>query len=122
MFATVPTAIGLIKGGRVRALAITNSKRFPPLPELPTIAEAGVPGFAVNNWCGVFVPAGTPTAVVGRLNGELAKVLAMPEVGKRLLDSGIGAASNAPEQFTAYIRAETKKWAAVIRDANVRLE
>jgi tripartite-type tricarboxylate transporter receptor subunit TctC len=122
MFATVPTAIGLIKSGKVRALAITNSKRFPPLPELPTIAEAGIPGFAVNNWCGVFVPAGTPTAVVGRLNGELAKVLAMPEVGKRLLDSGIGAASNAPEQFTAYIRAETKKWAAVIRDANVRLE
>jgi tripartite-type tricarboxylate transporter receptor subunit TctC len=122
MFATVPTSVGLIKGGRVRAMAITNSKRFPLLPELPTVAEAGIPGFAVNNWCGVFVPAGTPAEVVARLNAELVKVLAMPDVRKRLLDNGIGAVANTPEQFAAYIRAETTKWAAVIKDANVKVE
>ncbi len=122
MFSTVPTAVGLIKGGKVRAMAITNSKRFPLMPELPTVAEAGIPGFAVNNWCGVFVAAGTPAAVITRLNAELVKVLALPEVKKRLLDNGIDALSNTPEQFAAYIRAETAKWAAVIKDANVKVE
>ena len=122
MFSTVPTAIGLIQGGRVRPLAITNSRRFPALPELPTIAEAGIPGFAVNNWCGIFVPAGAPAAVVTRLNGEFARVLALPDVKKRLLDSGIGASSNQPGEFASYIRAETAKWAAVIKEANVKLD
>ena len=122
MFATVPTAIGLIRGSKVRALAITNSTRFPPLAELPTIAEAGIPGFAVNNWCGVFFPAGTPAEIITRLNTEIAKVLAVPDVRKRLLENGIGAVSNAPEQFATYIRAETKKWAAVIKEANVKVE
>lgn len=122
MFSTVPTAVGLIKGGKVRAMAITNSNRFPLMPELPTVAEAGIPGFAVNNWTGVFVPAATPAEVIARLNAELVKVLAMPEVKKRLLDNGIDALSNTPEQFAIYIRAETAKWGAVIRDANVKVE
>lgn len=122
MFSTVPTAIGLIRGGKVRALAITNDNRFPQMPELPTVAEAGVPGFAVNNWCGVFVAAATPAEIVARLNAELVKVLAVPEVKKRLLDNGIGAASNTPEQFATYIRAETTKWAAVVRNSNVKVD
>ena len=122
MFSTVPTAVGLIKGGKVRAMAITNSNRYPLMPELPTVAEAGIPGFAVNNWTGIFVPAATPPAVVTRLNAEFVKVLAMPEVKKRLLDNGIDAVSNTPQQFAAYIRDETRKWAAVIKDANVKIE
>ena len=122
MFSTVPTAVGLIKGGKVRALAITNSTRFPLMPELPTVAEAGIPGFAVNNWTGVFVAGGTPVELVTRLNAELVRVLAMPEIKKRLLDNGIDALSNTPEQFAAYIRAETAKWGAVIREANVKVE
>ena len=122
MFSTVPTAVGLIKGGKVRAMAITNSKRYPLMPELPTVAEAGIPGFAVNNWTGVFVPAATPPAVVTRLNAEFVKVLAMPDVKKRLMDNGIDAVSNTPQQFAAYIRDETAKWAAVIKDANVKLD
>src|SRR5450759_3023933 len=122
MFATVPTAIGLIKGGKVRAMAITNSKRFPLMPELPTVAEAGIPGFAIDNWCGVFAPGGTPAGIVARLNGELVKVLAVPDVKKRLLENGIDAVSDTPEQFAAYIRAETTKWASVIKDANVKLD
>lgn len=122
MFSTVPTAVGLIKGGKVRAMAITNSKRYPLMPELPTVAEAGIPGFAVNNWTGVFVPAATPPAVVTRLNAEFVKVLAMPDVKKRLIDNGIDAVSNTPQQFAAYIRDETAKWASVIKDANVKLD
>ena len=122
IFSTVSTAIGQIKSGRIRALAMTGTKRFVLMPELPTIAEAGVPGFAVNNWYGVFVPAGTPKGVVARLNAELVKILHMPDVKQRLLDSGIEAISNAPEQFAAYIEAETKKWAQVVKDANVKVE
>jgi len=122
MFSTVPTAVGLIRGGKVRAMAITNSNRYPLMPELPTVAEAGIPGFAVNNWTGVFVPAATPPAVITRLNAEFVKVLAMPDVKKRLMDNGIDAVSNTPQQFAAYIRAETAKWASVIKDANVKLD
>lgn len=122
MFSTVPTAVGLIKGGKVRAMAITNSNRYPLMPELPTVAEAGIPGFAVNNWTGVFVPAATPPAVITRLNAEFVKVLAMPDVKKRLMDNGIDAVSNTPQQFAAYIRGETAKWASVIKDANVKLD
>jgi tripartite-type tricarboxylate transporter receptor subunit TctC len=122
MFATVPTAIGLIKGGKVRAMAITNSKRFPLMPELPTVAEAGIPGFAVDNWCGVFATGGPPAGIVARLNAELVTVLAVPDVKKRLLENGIDAVSDTPEQFAAYIRAETTKWASVIKDANVKLD
>jgi tripartite-type tricarboxylate transporter receptor subunit TctC len=122
MFATVPTAIGLIKGGKVRAIAITNSARFPLMPELPTVAEAGIPGFAVDNWCGVFATGGTPAGIVARVNAELVKVLALPDVKKLLLENGLDAVSNTPEQFAAYIRTETKKWAAVVKDANVKLD
>ena len=122
MFSTVPTAIGLVKAGKLNALAITNSKRFPALPNLPTVAEAGIPGFAVNNWCGVFVQGATPPAVVTRLNTELVKVLEMPDVRKRLLETGIDAVSNTPQQFAAYVREETAKWASVIKSANVKVE
>jgi tripartite-type tricarboxylate transporter receptor subunit TctC len=122
MFSTVPTATGLIKAGKVHALAITNSQRFPLMPELPTVAEAGIPGFAVNNWCGVLVAAGTPADTISRLNTELVKVLAMSDVKKRLLDTGIGAVSNTPQQFAAYIREETARWASVVKSANVKIE
>lgn len=122
MFSTVPTAIGLVKAGKVNAVAITNSKRYPLMPELPTVAEAGIPGFAVNNWCGVFVAGATPPETIARLNTELTKVLALPEVKKRLLDSGVDAVSNTPQQFAAYVREETAKWAAVVKSANVKVD
>ena len=122
VFSTVSTAIGQIKSGRIRALAMTGTKRFVLMPELPTIAEAGVRGFAVNNWYGVFVPAGTPKEIVTRLNTELVKILNMPDVKQKLLDSGIEATSDTPEQFAAYIQAETKKWAKVVKEANVKVD
>jgi tripartite-type tricarboxylate transporter receptor subunit TctC len=122
MFSTVPTASGLIKAGKIRAMAIANSTRFPAMPDLPTIAEAGIPGFAVNNWCGVFVAAGTPQDVIARLNAELVKTLAMSDVRARLIEVGLEAVSNTPDAFAAYIRTETDKWAKVVRQANIKVE
>ena len=122
VFSTVSTALGAIESKRVRALAMTGNQRFELMPELPTVAEAGLKGFEVNNWYGVFLPAGTPRDIVNRLNAEVVKALAQPDVKKRLLESGIVAASSTPEAFTAYVKAETAKWAKVIRDANITVE
>jgi tripartite-type tricarboxylate transporter receptor subunit TctC len=122
MFATVASSIGMVKAQRLRPIAVTNSKRFPGLPDLPTIAEGGIPGFAVDNWTGVFVPAGTPKEVVARLNGAFARAVQVPETRARLLDSGIGVAHNSPEQFVQFIQGETAKWKKVIEQAGVRVE
>ena len=122
IFSTVSTAIGQIKGGKIRALGMTGTKRFVLMPDLPTIAEAGVPQFAVNNWYGVFVPAGTPKEIVARLNTEIVKVLNLPDAKQRLLESGIEATPSTPEQFATYILAETRKWAKVVKDANIKVE
>jgi tripartite-type tricarboxylate transporter receptor subunit TctC len=122
IFATVATSISQIKANKIRALGMAGSKRFVLLPDLPTIAEAGVPGFAVNNWYGVFAPAGTSKDIVVRLNSDIVKILQMPDAKQKLLESGIEATPSTPEQFAAYIQSETKKWAKVVRDANVKVE
>ena len=122
IFSTVSTAIGQIKGGKIRALGMTGTKRFVLMPDLPTIAEAGVPQFAVNNWYGVFVPAGTPKEIVARLNTEIVKVLNLPDAKQRLLEAGIEATPSTPEQFATYIQVETRKWAKVVKDANIKVE
>ncbi len=122
VFSTVSTAIGAIKGGKVRAIAMTGDKRFELMPELPTIAQAGVPDFEVRNWYGVFVPAGTSREIVMRLNGELVKILQMPDVKSKLLESGIETLHGTPEQFAAYIQSETKRWAKVVKDSGARAE
>lgn len=122
VFSTVSTAIAAIQAKRVRALAMTGNQRFELMPELPTMSEAGMKGFEVNNWYGVFVPAGTPKDVVVRLNAEIVKALAAPDVKKRLLDAGIVARSSTPEAFAAYVSAETAKWAKVIKDAKITVE
>jgi len=122
IFATVSTSIGQIKGGKIRALGMTGTKRFVLMPDLPTIAEAGVPGFAVNNWYGVFVPTGTPKEIVARLNTDIVKILHMADAKQRLLESGIEATPSTPEQFAAYIQSETKKWAKVVKDGKIKVE
>ncbi len=122
MFATVASAVGMVRADKLRPLAITNSRRFPQMPNLPTVAEAGIAGFAVNNWTGVFVPAGTPREVVARLNTAIVNAAAVPETRALMLDSGIGAATNSPEQFTRFIAEETLKWKKVIADARVTVD
>jgi tripartite-type tricarboxylate transporter receptor subunit TctC len=122
IFATVSTAISSIQGGKVRALGMTGNQRYESLPEVPTIAEAGLAGFDVNGWYGLYAPAGTPKDIITRLNAEVVKILAMPDVKARLLDAGIIATSSSPEAFAAYTQAETKRWAKVVKDANIKTE
>jgi tripartite-type tricarboxylate transporter receptor subunit TctC len=99
---------------------MTGNQRFERLPELPTIAEAGLVGFEVNNWYGLYAPAGTPKNIISRLNNEVVKTLALPDVKNRLLDAGIIATSSTPEAFAAYTQEETKKWGKVVKDANIK--
>jgi tripartite-type tricarboxylate transporter receptor subunit TctC len=122
VFSTVSTAIAAMDSKRVRPLAMTGNQRFELMPELPTVAEAGLKGFEVNNWYGIFLPAGTPKDIVTRLNADVVKALAAPDVKKRLLEAGIVATSSSPEGFMAYVKAETAKWAKVIKDANISVE
>ena len=122
IFATVSTAISSIQGGKVRALGMTGNQRYESLPEVPTIAEAGLASFDVNGWYGLYAPAGTPKDIITRLNAEVVKTLAMPDVKTRLLDAGIIATPSSPEAFAAYMQAETKKWAKVVKDANIKTD
>ncbi len=122
MFATVASAIGSIKAGKVRPLAMTGAKRTSVLPDVPTMAEAGLPDYVVNNWYGVFVPAGTPGDIVARLNAEIGKALNSPDVRQRLLDSGIEVAPSSADQFASYVRAEMQKWAKVVKDSGAKVD
>jgi tripartite-type tricarboxylate transporter receptor subunit TctC len=122
MFSTLPPALPHVKTGKLKALAVTSAQRSPTMPELPTIAEAALPGFEAITWHGVLVPAGTPKAIVGKLHGEIVKILHSPDVKERLAAQGAEAVSNTPEQFAAYIRSETVKWAKVVRDSGARAD
>jgi len=121
VFSTVSTATAAMSAKRIRPLGMTGNKRFELMPDIPTIAEAGLKGFEVSNWYGVFVPAGTPAPVVQRLNAGVVKALASDDVKQRLLKSGIVATSSSPAEFTRYIDSETAKWAKVIRDAKIKV-
>ena len=120
IFATTASSIGHIKSGRIRALAVTTAKRSANVPELPTIAEAGLPGFEANNWNGVVVPAKTPRPVINRLNKEFTAALLLPDIKQFLFNQGLDAAPGTPEAFAAYIKSETAKWAKVIKAAGIK--
>jgi tripartite-type tricarboxylate transporter receptor subunit TctC len=122
MFSTMPPALPHVRDGKLRALAVTSLKRSRATPELPTVDEAALPGFEANTWHGVVVPAGTPAAVVVRLNREIVAILHMPEVVERLSGQGAQALGSTPEEFTAYIKAETLKWAKAVRDSGAKAE
>ena len=120
MCETVPAALQFIKAGRLRALAVTTPQRISMLPDVPTAAEAGLPGIEVSSMFGVMVPAGTPRAIVDRLNGEIQKVLATPEAQEKLLQQGAYAVRTTPEQAAARVRQEIATWAKVIREASIK--
>jgi tripartite-type tricarboxylate transporter receptor subunit TctC len=109
-----------IQGGKVRGLAVTSAQRSPALPDVPTVAELGFPGFEANGWLGILVPNGTPPAVIAKLNAEIGKVMQSPEMKKQLLASGVEARSSTPEQFGALIKSETAKWGKIISDAGIK--
>ena len=120
MCETVPAALQFIKAGRLRALAVTTPQRISMLPDVPTAAEAGLPGIEVSSMFGVLVPAGTPRAIVDRLNGEIQKVLATPDAQEKLLQQGAYAVRTTPEQAAARVRQEIATWAKVIREASIK--
>jgi tripartite-type tricarboxylate transporter receptor subunit TctC len=108
--------------GRLRMLAVTTAKRAAALPELPTIAEAGLPGFEVANWFGVIATGGTPRAIIDRLNAELARIARLPDIADKLAAQGAEPATGTPDDFARFIQAEVKKWAAVVRGAGIQPE
>ena len=118
----VPAAAPHVKAGRLRPLAVIAPQRLPALPEVPTVAEAGLPGFEVTTWYGILAPAGTPRPIVARLNSELIKVMQSPEMKERLAGIGTDPVTNTPEEFAAYIKAEIAKWGDVIRKAGLKAD
>ena len=118
----VPSAIANVKAGKMRALAVTSKTRISAAPDVPTFEEAGVPGYEAVGWFGSVAPAGTPRAIIQRLNQEMRKALAIPEVRERVIAAGTEPATTTPEEFAAYIRDETKKWGEVIKAGNIKLQ
>jgi len=122
MFLDIASGLPQIRGGKLRALAVASDKRVAALPDLPTIGESGYPGFEAWAWQGFVAPAGTPRAVVDKLNSEFAKVMADPAIKQRLSESGFEPQTSTPEQFGAYLKSEIAKWQKVIRDSNISLD
>jgi tripartite-type tricarboxylate transporter receptor subunit TctC len=121
-FATMPAAMPHVKRGKLAPVAVTSARRSQALPDLPTIAESGVPGYEASTWYGVLAPAHMPSAVVARLHGDIVKILADAALHARLADQGFDPVGSSPEEFGAYIKSEILKWGKVIRDAGIRPE
>jgi len=122
MFDNLASSLAQVRAGKVRALAVTTSKRSALAPELPTIAESGLPGFDINTWFGIFVPAATPREIVERLHAEFTRALAAPDARERMLNLGAEPVGSTPEAFAAYIRGETAKYARVIKASGARAD
>ena len=122
MFDTVAAIGPQVKGGKVRPLAVTTAKRSSAAPQVPTMAQAGLPGYETSTWGGVLAPAGTPKAVVDKLNAEINKALASPDVRERLQNAGIEPAGGTPAQFASFLQVEMGKWAKVAKDAGIQPE
>jgi len=122
MFSDALPAMQGLKTGKIRALAVTSEERWRFTPELPTLAESGVKGFAAVNWWGILFPAGVPRAMVDKVNADLVRALAAPTVKARLGDLGVETISSTPEQFAAFMAAETERWGKLIREAKLKVE
>ena len=119
MFSTVPSVLPAVRRGKVRALGVTSTQRDPDLPEVPTIAESGMPDFEVTSWQGLCAPVGVPQAALARLRAALAAALDQPDVRKRLVDQGFQPHIMPAEKFAAFARAERAKWAKVVKEIGI---
>jgi tripartite-type tricarboxylate transporter receptor subunit TctC len=122
MFDNMPSSLPLVKEGKLRALGVTSLKRSPAAPEIPTIAEQGLPGFEAVSWFALFAPAATPRPVIDRLQAEVKKILAAPEVAKKLAEIGLDVVGSTPDELAVYQRAEIAKWAKVVKESGAKVE
>jgi tripartite-type tricarboxylate transporter receptor subunit TctC len=120
VFSSAPTAVPQVKAGKIRALAVTTAKRSVVLPDLPTVAEAGLPGFEADNWYGIVTTMKTPAPIINRLNAEIVKALHSPDVVQLLLAQGLEVKTSTPQEFGSYMRSEYDKWAKVVKDAGIQ--
>jgi tripartite-type tricarboxylate transporter receptor subunit TctC len=120
VFATAATAVPQIKAGKIRGLAATTLARASVMPDLPTIAESGLPGFDANNWYGIVVPVKTPKAIITKLNAEMHRALSAPDLKELFFTQGLDPAPGTPEQFGAYIKSETVKWEKIIKTSGAK--
>lgn len=121
-FGTMLNTLPPVRSGKLRGLAVTGGKRSPSVPQLPTVAEAGVAGYEATAWYGVFAPAGTTSEIVARLNGEIARILTDAEVRRRLADEGAELVGGSPERLRDHVRSEIDKWARVVKEAGVKVD
>lgn len=122
LFDNVPNVIQQVRAGTVMAIGVSGVKRTALLPDTPTVAESGIPGFEVNVWFGMQVPAATPPAIVKQVNAELVKIFREPDVTKRFNDQGVEVVASTPEEFAKLIQGEVAKWSKLIKEANIRIE
>ncbi|MEY4598339.1 MAG: hypothetical protein RLZZ445_1136 [Pseudomonadota bacterium] len=121
-FASMPSAIAFIKSGKLRALGVSGVKRSPALPDVPTVSEAGVSGFSVLDWQGLFTTAKTPPEIVNKLNAESVRILALPDVVERLTAAGVDIQTTTPKAWGEFVAAEISKWSRVVKEAGVKVE
>jgi tripartite-type tricarboxylate transporter receptor subunit TctC len=121
-FAGLPPALPQVKAGKLRALAVTTTARWPALPDLPTVAESGLPGFNIENWQGIFVPTGTPPEIIGKLARDIAAVAAEKEFSERLTALGAAPETMTPANFAAFVRAENLKYGKLVKESGAKVE
>jgi tripartite-type tricarboxylate transporter receptor subunit TctC len=121
-FASMPSSIPFVRAGKLRALAVTAPKRSPAEPQVPTISEAGIPGFSVLDWQGLFTTAKTPPAVVNKLNSEVVRILKLPDVVERLATAGVEIQTSTPKEWGDFVKSEIAKWAKVVKESGVKVE
>jgi tripartite-type tricarboxylate transporter receptor subunit TctC len=122
MFTTVASAASLVESGQLRAIAVTSAEHSPAFPQVPTVAEAGVPGYAAESWYGLFAPAGTPTEVIDRLNRSAASAVESEAFKRLSVNEGLVTVGLPPEALDRYFRAEEERWRRVISEAGIKLE
>jgi tripartite-type tricarboxylate transporter receptor subunit TctC len=122
MFDSLSSSLPQVRAGKLRALAVTGAKRYPGMPDLPTITDSGLKGFEVTTWLAIWAPARTPKEIVGKLNTDINKILLQPDILRLMSDNGAEPGGGSPERLGSHVKSEIAKWGAVVKAANIRIE